>query len=143
MSEKIITDQAILTQKCELVEEYIEGMEICDKLLEAAKPLKNVAGLAAPQIGIMKRVFVMIYSDGHIYFLNPILKKTNKKKATDTETCFSVDPDVEYNVRRFTKVTVRDDVNGKRIFRGFAARVWQHEMDHLNGLTIVQTGIKI
>lgn len=143
MSETIITDQKILTQKCEPVESYTEGMEICDKLLAAAKPFKNIVGLAAPQIGIMKRVFVMIFSEGHTCFINPVLKKTNKKKATDAETCFSINPDEEYNVRRWTKVTVRDDVNGKRIFRGFAARVFQHEFDHLEGKTLIQTGKKV
>jgi peptide deformylase len=143
MSNGIITDQEILTQKCEPVDSYEEGMQICDKLLEVAGEYKNLVGLAAPQIGILKRVFVMIFSDGHVCFINPVLKKTNKKRATGPELCFSVSMDEEYNVRRYTKVTVRDDVNGKRIFRGFAARVWQHEMDHLEGKTLIQTGTKI
>lgn len=136
----IITDQTILTQKCERIESYEEGVYVCNQLVKASKQFENIVGLSAPQIGIHKNAFIFIYSYGQfMYFINPVLKRAGKKINVDTERCFSV-PNQEFVVKRYNKITVRDDINGKQIFRGFAARVWQHEYDHLQGKTLLQTG---
>jgi peptide deformylase len=141
MESRVITDQAILTQKSTLATPE-EVNDIYIRLVEMCKQYDNCFGLAAPQIGIWKRVFIFNHSDGYELFVNPILKKVGPKKEWDTELCFSI-PGKEFKVLRPTKITVRDDIHGKLVLRRFAARVWLHEFDHLEGKTLLQTGVEI
>jgi peptide deformylase len=145
MGHIIVTDQKILTQISEPVLTTTERDEIYIKLVEAIKEInkrENCLGLAAPQIGIMRRVFIFNHSDGYELFVNPVLKKVGPKKASDTELCFSI-PGKEFTVLRPTKITTKDEIHGKLVLRGFAARVWLHEYDHLEGKTLLQTGIEL
>lgn len=142
MGHKVITDQKILTQKSASVASKEEYNEIYELLIKACREQENCIGLAAPQIGIMKRVFIFNHTDGYELFVNPVLKKVGPKKAWDTELCFSI-PDKEFKVLRPTKITVKDDIHGKLVLRGFAARVWLHEYDHLEGKTLLQTGAEV
>ena len=141
MGHRIITDQEVLTQKSEPATQA-EGNEIYGQLVEECRKHENCLGLAAPQIGIMKRVFIFNHTDGYELFVNPVLKKVGPKKAWDTELCFSI-PGKEFKVLRPTKITVKDDIHGKLVLRGIAARVWLHEFEHLEGKTLLQTGVEI
>jgi len=139
----VVTDLELLHQVCEPVNSYEEGKAIVDQLVEVARKFgNNIVGLSAPQIGIQKRVFIIISELGHSPFVNPVLKKVGKKTASDIESCFSV-PGKEFRVRRHRKITIRDDVHGVMVLRDYAARVWQHEFDHLDGKTLVDTGDEI
>src|SRR5207253_5223161 len=97
-------------------------------------------GLAAPQIGISKRIAVVDVSfkedpKGKIVLVNPeIIKKEGKQ--TGSEGCLSL-PEFRENVTRANKVTVRaQDAHGKQFEmtgEGLLARAFLHETDHLNG----------
>jgi peptide deformylase len=112
-------------------------------LKRAAKEYKHRAvGIAATQVGWPARAFVFIYEHGITFFKNPMLVKHSEKTNIDEETCLSV-PGKRFRVKRYSKITVRDDLNGKMVLRGFAARVWQHEFDHLEGKTLLDTGEEV
>jgi peptide deformylase len=99
-------------------------------------------GLAAPQVGVMQRVFVMDagWKEGKsdpIVFINPMLQEVSEERATREEGCLSI-PGVAADVSRPAQVQlVWTGLNGGRYvqsFDGFAAACVQHEMDHLDGV---------
>ncbi len=98
-------------------------------------------GLAGPQVGVMKRIFVMdcTWKEGTkspVAFLDPEIIAASAEKGTLDEGCLSI-PGVMVPVVRPTEITVRwNDVRGtvqEQSFDGFEARCIQHEMDHLDG----------
>ncbi|MBR6704068.1 MAG: peptide deformylase [Lachnospiraceae bacterium] len=98
-------------------------------------------GLAAPQVGILRRLFVIDIRDGsgRHTFINPeILKREGSQ--TDSEGCLSV-PGKHATVTRAMKVTVRALDGNFEPFtleaEGFMARAIQHEYDHLDGILYV------
>ncbi len=93
-------------------------------------------GLAAPQVGIPIALFVYELDDDKGVLINPeIIEK--KGKETGEEGCLSV-PGVFAPVERAEEVVVRAiNIKGKRVVlkvKGFKARVFQHEIDHLKGI---------
>lgn len=107
---------------------------------------KNGVGLAAPQIGVNYRVFVVDVSTNNeplnpIVFINPkIIKKSGACKSQ--EGCLSF-PEAYTDVRRYSEVTVRAlDINGRPFTLeakdgSLLARAIQHEYDHLDGILFV------
>lgn len=98
-------------------------------------------GLAGPQVGVMKRIFVMdcTWKEGAktpIAFLDPEIIAASAEKDTLDEGCLSI-PGLMVPVVRPTEITVRwKDAHGtaqEQSFDGFEARCIQHEMDHLDG----------
>lgn len=99
----------------------------------------NGVGLAAPQIGILKRVIVVdVGGDDQELFevINPEIISSSGDQF-GAEGCLSI-PGLYGDVKRFEKVTVKGlDRNGMEIMikaEGFLARAFQHEIDHLNGV---------
>ncbi len=109
------------------------------------KKRRTLVGLAAPQIGEAVRMIVVdtkIGPDrknpGHLeVFINPKIMWRSKDKEEMREGCFSAGP-VWGLVRRPAVITVQAlTVSGEKIerqYRGFTARIFQHEIDHLNGI---------
>lgn len=99
----------------------------------------NGVGLAAPQVGVLKRVVVIDIGEGPIILINPEIIET-KGKINDVEGCLSV-PGKEGNVVRPEYVKVKaQDRNGKSIEldgTGLLARAFCHEIDHLNGVLYI------
>ena len=101
---------------------------------------KDGVGLAAPQVGILKRVVVIDVEDGNVYkMVNPkIIKKSGEQ--VDQEGCLSV-PETKGMVKRPMNVTVEYiDENGKEVIldaEGLLARCVCHEIDHLDGILFV------
>lgn len=96
----------------------------------------NGIGLAAPQVGISKRLFVMGNDTKLIACINPeILEGENV--VTDTEGCLSF-PNLWLKVKRNDKIKVKYfNALGQEViteFTGLIARVYQHERDHLDGI---------
>lgn len=98
-------------------------------------------GLSANQIGISKRIFVAEVSDrdGKLKFytfINPTIVKKSKESIGGEEGCLSV-PNIYGIVPRASRIAIEGyDVRGKKIkinAWGLLARVFQHEIDHLNG----------
>jgi len=99
-------------------------------------------GLAAPQVGVLSRVFVMdtTWKDGTrdpMVFVNPEILTASEERATLAEGCLSI-PGVSVEVTRSLRVRLRwTDLEGQRCeraFDGFPAACVQHEMDHLDGI---------
>ncbi len=99
-------------------------------------------GLAAPQVGVMQRVFVMDagWKEGKsdpIVCINPMLQEVSEERVVNSEGCLSI-PGVSAEVSRPAQVQmVWTGLNGGRYvqsFDGFAAACVQHELDHLDGV---------
>ncbi|MDZ4395899.1 MAG: peptide deformylase [Cypionkella sp.] len=99
-------------------------------------------GLAAPQIGVLQRIFVMdcTWKEGNFaprVLINPELLWRSAETATGPEGCLSL-PGITSQVSRATSIRMRwTDLNGaicEETFTGFAAICAQHEFDHLNGI---------
>jgi peptide deformylase len=119
-----------------LIQDMIETMKANDG-----------AGLAAPQIGIFKRVVIFGFESNDRYpdaeevpftvLINPIIKAKGQKKVNDWEGCLSV-PGLRGVVPRYDSIYYEGyDEQGTKIERdvdGFHARVVQHECDHLDGI---------
>lgn len=92
-------------------------------------------GLAAPQIGISKRIFVYDIGEGHHALVNPKILSTSGEE-TSIEGCLSI-PGLQGEVARAARVTITGiNEEGKTVKikgEGLLARVFQHEMDHLDG----------
>jgi len=105
----------------------------------------NGVGLAAPQIGVSKRVIVIDIGEGLIELINPEIVQCEGEE-TDTEGCLSI-PDVLGEVARFAKVVVKGlDRNGQEVNvegAGLLARALQHEIDHLEGILFVDKTDKL
>ena len=106
----------------------------------------NGIGLAAVQIGVLKRVVVIdIENEGKFVLINPKIVSFSENKTIMQEGCLSV-PDGQYSVERPERVAVEyTDLDGKvnKIETGgLLSKCLQHEIDHLNGHTIVDRGTK-
>jgi peptide deformylase len=114
-----------------------ETRQLVDDLyrMAASLPAHTCAGLAAPQIGVNKRVFIALGR----FFINPTLHLANGRSLKQ-EGCFSSPegPDKLFKVWRNDSVWITYyDLMGKQYkekFNGFMAEVLQHEFDHLNGV---------
>ena len=99
---------------------------------------KSAAGLAANQVGVNLRVFVMQLKDTAEAMVNPeILEATGKVKYN--EGCLSF-PGKYFKIKRKSFVKLRyKNINGvtcEMLFNGYEAACVQHEIDHLNGITM-------
>ena len=99
----------------------------------------NGVGLAAPQVGILKRIIVVDDGNGLIECINPRII-FQKGEQYGQEGCLSV-PGLKGDVKRPNEVIVRAlDRNGKEIeyrAKEFLARIFCHEIDHLNGILYI------
>ena len=100
-------------------------------------------GLAAPQVGALVRIVSLNPGKviGHRVMINPVITKHGNGKSWGEEGCMSIGGGVPmFRVKRWDTITVRfQDRSGAMhevVARGYAARVVQHEVDHLDGLMI-------
>lgn len=112
--------------------------------------------LAAPQIGINKRIFVIagkVFSmEGELadqpdmVFINPVIVKISRDKKMMHEGCLSVRP-LYGDIRRASRATVQAlDENGdafEMTGAGLIAEIFQHEIDHLDGILFIDNAINV
>jgi len=107
---------------------------LIDDLVETMRAAPGV-GLAAPQVGVPLRVIVVEYEDELYTVVNPEIVKSSGE-VTDEEGCLSA-PNWQGPVTRATNVLVKGrDRNGREVrikAEGWLARIFQHEVDHLDG----------
>jgi peptide deformylase len=130
----------VLEKKAEPVTVFDDELKkLVDDMFESMYAAHGV-GLAAPQIGISKRLAVIDVTfkedpEARLVLANPEIIHTEGRHAQN-EGCLSI-PDFRENVTRPRKVTIRaQDVNGKfyeRTGEELLARAFLHETDHLNG----------
>lgn len=131
--KNIVTDIDFLKQKSEEVS-FEMAMPIAEELVRILMITPTAAGLAAPQIGILKKVCVCRQKTGKIkIYVNPKIESSEDEIDFKGEGCLSF-PGVYFTTNRFNKIIVEDDMNGKTEISGFDAVCLQHEIDHLNGI---------
>ena len=127
----------VLTKKCRPVEKFDDKLaQLLDDMGETLKKAGGV-GLAAPQVGILRRVFIMMLEeDGEVIeAINPEILKTSGK-VRDTEGCLSVPNRWGIVTRPKTVVLRAFDRNGQEYelkLKDLGARCACHENDHLDG----------
>ena len=126
----------LLRKKCREVTAFDDRLWVLlDDMYETMKAANGV-GLAAPQVGILKRAVVIDVGEGKIELINPVITSA-KGKQRDKEGCLSA-PDVWGYVERplTVKITALNRY-GKEIKvegKDLLARAFCHEIDHLNGI---------
>lgn len=130
-------DDEILRKKSREVEEIDEKLkQLIDDMVETMHKFDGL-GLAAPQVGVLKRVIVIdLYDDkGVIVLINPEIKKQKGSQIVE-EGCLSF-PNKFAKVERPEQITVEGlNANGEKIKvtgKGLLAQALAHEIDHLNG----------
>ena len=131
---------SILRKKARPVEAITPKMtKLLDDMAETLYAAEGRAGLAAPQIGILRRVVVMDCGDGLIELINPVILRLSGEQ-TGAEACLSF-PGYSGIVKRAHQVAVRTlNRAGEEIVlegEGFLARCIQHEVEHLNGILYI------
>ena len=117
-----------------------KAKEMIDEMIRIMYAYKGI-GLAAPQIGILFRVIVVDTEQGAIPMINPEILESEGEDTAE-EGCLSV-PEIRVNIIRGSKILVRGiDLEEKEIeleVSGLLARVFQHEIDHLEGKLIIDS----
>jgi peptide deformylase len=137
----------VLRRKAENIQESELGIakEISEKLYAALEPYFPAAGLAAPQIGISKAVFIFSYDRDPKHLevvINPTWKPLGDAKVKGWENCISAMPQRgtirSAKLSRYEKIEVSyltiEGEKVERVLEGFAAKAFQHEYDHLQGI---------
>lgn len=144
------TNEILRTISTEVTKEQLKDVLPTGKeMLKWLKSKKNGAGLAAPQVGLNKRMIVVnLYEEEegewHIYktllMINPVITWKSEDMVLDEEGCFSC-PNQYGNVLRPDKIQLefRDErfLLKKLELDSFSGRVVQHEIDHLDGVLFV------
>ena len=139
----IIKNKEQLKQICEPCESIQEGEEIAAKLLKELSESKNGVGLAANQIGINKRVCVINIKEP-IVLINPKILQQSEETYVFPEGCLSF-PNKQIRTTRHVDIVVEaDNHQGKLSFTAnsgdikdaFECACVQHEIDHLDGITM-------
>ncbi|MFZ7092368.1 peptide deformylase [Primorskyibacter sp. 2E233] len=132
---------ARLSQTCAPVQDVAEIETLVTDMFETMYTAPG-RGLAAPQVGVMARLFVMDagWKEGDmtpLACLNPRITKATDDRVTGGEGCLSM-PGVEAQVARHAEITLEyTDLTGTLCtmsLTGAAAIIAQHELDHLDGL---------
>ena len=146
-------DASILRKKSKEVPAPLdkESREMIKTLIDSFLARDDASGLAAPQIGISKRIVVFrtkgFGEGGKVkspcdfeVLINPRITQSRGEKVMMTEGCLSC-PEIQVEISRFPEIKVRAlNEKGEKIskrYLDYVARVVQHELDHLDGKLIV------
>ena len=139
-----VNEDPILRKTSKVVKNIDERTQILiDDMLDTMYKANGV-GLAAPQVGILKRIIVIDVGHGPLILINPEVVETNGE-VEDREGCLSV-PGKEGNVIRpqYVKVNAQDREGNPIEIQGedLLARALCHEIDHLNGILYTDKVVK-
>ena len=139
-------ESPILCQKTQLVTDPLspEIQELLPKMIKTMHKERGV-GLAAPQIGLSLRLAVAEVDKKEYYFINPEITSRSQEKIVSEEGCLSL-PGEYFPILRSETVTVKyqneKGLPKKLRAKGFLATVIQHEVDHLDGILILNRFLK-
>lgn len=131
LRKKALAVTKLTDEDKKLIKDMIDTMYVSDGV-----------GLAAPQVGVSKRIFIANHTGERgkeLIAINPrILERTGK--ATLTEGCLSL-PGISAEVKRYKKIVLRfEDLDGNERMitaENLLARIIQHEIDHLDGILFI------
>ena len=132
---------SVLRMAAPPVEEFDDDLKrLATRLAELMKDANGV-GLAATQVGVLRRVFAFVPAEDEVGVLvNPEIDRRGDETETDDEGCLSIQG-VTMPVERSTSVRIEGrDANGEEVafdLEGTPARIVQHELDHLDGTLIL------
>lgn len=130
----------ILKSQATPVDKFDDSLEqLAEDMLETMRDHEGV-GLAANQVGRLKRILVAALEDEEYVVVNPVVEESGEETVKDVEGCLSI-PEIQVEVDRPTQIRVSgQDATGAPVSieaTGLLARILQHEMDHLNGVLIL------
>ncbi len=130
----------VLKTRAAPVREFDETLQrLAEDMLTTMREREGV-GLAANQVGRLRRVLVAAVEDEEYAVVNPKIVRSSEETQIGAEGCLSI-PGIQVEVERPTAVTISgQNPAGKPIWMeatGLLARVIQHEVDHLNGVLIL------
>jgi peptide deformylase len=145
---KIITTQeeALLRRRSKEVDCFDGRLASLVEDLKETMLKADVMGIAAPQIGILKRVILCNINNEIIPLINPQIIKISSQTVEDIEGCLSVPKKRGYVVRPYEVTVKAKDLKGNDITvtgKEYGARVLCHEIDHLDGILYIDKATKI
>ncbi len=140
MKLKINGNLKFLRKRSESVLEIDDTVKtLISDMIETMNANKGI-GLAAPQVGILKRVMVIKIDDKNLILINPIIIKKGKDKEVIEEGCLSI-PERFMEIKRPVEIEAKaTDIDGNELdlkLDNLPARIFQHEFDHLEGILIL------
>ncbi len=134
---------SVLSGKAKLVESISKkDLQLIRDMIDTMYQEDGV-GLAAPQVGVPKRIIIVspnAHPGEERVYINPEILQSSSEQEIGLEGCLSL-PGISCEVRRAKKIKFKAlDLNGSEKiedFENFSARVIQHEIDHLNGVLII------
>ncbi len=148
----IFVPDEVLRKKAHKVTNFDKDLnDLIDDMVETLRDAPGV-GLAAPQVSISQRVIVVEYAENEdqkpklFIVVNPEIVKPSEEKELGIEACLSI-PGIAGEVERHSSLTVKGlNRFGKPIkikASGWLARIFQHEIDHLEGVLFTDLAIRI
>ena len=153
--------EPVLYRKARPVKKFDPTLQtLIDDMIDTMRDAPGV-GLAAPQVGISERLIVVEYADQpeeaegeeqkevkpKLYvMINPEILKTSEETVMGVEGCLSI-PGLVGEVERFSEIQIkglnRRGQPMKAKAKGWLARIFQHEVDHINGVVFTQRATKV
>lgn len=129
----------VLRDRAQEVEELNDEIRELIEQMYRVMADSNGLGLAGPQVGVSKRIFTYDVGEGPHALINPVILKRSGEEI-GTEGCLSI-PGLQGEVPRAERIVVSGlDENGNKVrikAQGLMARVFQHEIDHLDGTMFI------
>jgi peptide deformylase len=131
---------SVLRMRAREVETFDDDLRrLVERMTELMHEASGV-GLAATQVGVLRRLFVFVDDGEDRVLINPVITKSSKETEVDDEGCLSL-REVLVPVERATLVTIEGfDAHGDAVkleLEPPSSRVVQHELDHLDGVLII------
>lgn len=144
----------VLRRKAQKVRQFDADLQqLIDDMIETMRAAPGV-GLAAPQVGVSQRVIVVEYGEDEdedkpprLYVVvNPEIIEVSAETAMGVEGCLSI-PDLVGEVERYQRIVVKgQNRRGQPIklkLQGWVARIFQHEIDHLEGVLFTDRAVRV
>lgn len=162
LREIVTLPDPVLKRKAKPVTKFDKNLQtLIDDMIETMREAPGV-GLAAPQINVSEQLIVVEYSEDDdeeeevegkpakprkLYvMINPEITKTSEEKVMGVEGCLSI-PGIQGEVERFEAIQVKGlNRFGKPLklkLNGWMARIFQHEIDHLNGVLFTDLATRL
>jgi peptide deformylase len=135
-----LTDERLYNQAVKIENTKSLSIKLLrDKMIKIMKAKKGI-GLAANQIGRSEAIFIMYKDNSIVTCINPSILWKSDEKTEVVEGCLSI-PNKELKVKRYSKIIAQyTNFKGDTVVEklsGIEAVCYQHELDHLNGMTII------